>query len=67
MHADEFRAIALEFFSNPDGSSDGWSNRLSYALRINDKTIREIAKGNRPVPEAVATYMRFIRDGAAKK
>lgn len=48
MHPSEFKDLAIEMYG------DGWAKKLGAALSINCKSVREMAKGKRPIPEKAA-------------
>lgn len=54
MQAGEFKRLALEIYG------PGWSNQLAAVLRINDKTLRDMANGVRTIPENAAKVLQEL-------
>lgn len=57
MQPDEFKNIGIGLFG------DYWPSELAFRLRLNKNTVKRFASGKMPVPEAVASIMRFWLSG----
>lgn len=56
MHSEEFKRLAVELYGY------GWAKQLASATGINDKSLREMAKGYRPVPDTLAALLRNLHE-----
>lgn len=61
MQASDFKRIAIKMYG------DGWSHKLSDVLRINRRTVRDYAKGLRPIPPQISAMMQFWDSGASNE
>ncbi len=51
MQAEEFKRLALDIYGA------GWANQLASVLRINDRTVRDMANGKRNIPTNAADLL----------